>query len=60
MYPENEIFREGLDSLADHYKEILTLLGDGDQVESVLKELDETDYTRMSAGAAEEEEPIEE
>lgn len=40
-------------------QKILTLLGDGDQVESVLKEMDETDYTRMSAGT-EEEEPIEE
>ena len=40
-------------------QKILTLLGDGDQVENVLKELDETDYTRMSAGT-EEEEPIEE
>ena len=28
MYPENEIFREGLDELADHYKSILTLLGE--------------------------------
>ena len=28
MYPENEIFRDGLDELADHYKSILTLLGE--------------------------------
>ena len=28
MYPENEIFREGLDELAAHYKNILQLLGE--------------------------------
>ena len=28
MYPENEIFREGLDELAEHYHQVLTLLGE--------------------------------
>ena len=28
MYPENELFREGLDELAGHYKNIITLLGE--------------------------------
>ena len=28
MYPENETFREGLDELAQHYKDILGLLGE--------------------------------
>lgn len=37
MYPENEIFREGLDQLADHYKEILTLLGEDPEREGLLK-----------------------
>ena len=37
MYPENEIFREGLDKLAEHYKEILTLLGEDPSREGLLK-----------------------
>ena len=37
MYPENEIFREGLDLLADHYKEILTLLGEDTEREGLQK-----------------------
>ena len=37
MYPENEIFREGLDQLADHYKEILTLLGEDTEREGLQK-----------------------
>ena len=37
MYPENEIFREGLDELAEHYKEILTLLGENPSREGLLK-----------------------
>ena len=28
MYPENEVFRDGLDELAAHYKEIIALLGE--------------------------------
>jgi GTP cyclohydrolase I len=28
LYPENEIFREGLDELAAHYKRVLELLGE--------------------------------
>ena len=35
MYPENEIFREGLDTLAEHYKEILTLLGEDPEREGL-------------------------
>ena len=27
MYPENEIFREGLEELAEHYRQVLQLLG---------------------------------
>ena len=37
MYPENEIFREGLDTLAEHYKEILTLLGEDPSREGLQK-----------------------
>ena len=37
MYPENEIFREGLDQLADHYKAILTLLGEDPSREGLEK-----------------------
>ena len=37
MYPENEIFREGLDKLAGHYKEILTLLGEDPSREGLQK-----------------------
>ena len=37
MYPENEIFREGLDELAGHYKEILTLLGEDPNREGLEK-----------------------
>ena len=37
MYPENEIFREGLDTLAEHYKEILTLLGEDPEREGLQK-----------------------
>ena len=37
MYPENEIFREGLDTLAEHYKEILTLLGEDPSREGLEK-----------------------
>ena len=28
MYPENEIFREGLEELTEHYRQILQLLGE--------------------------------
>ena len=28
MYPENEIFREGLEELAEHYRQVLELLGE--------------------------------
>ena len=37
MYPENEIFRDGLDDLARHYKEILTLLGEDPSREGLEK-----------------------
>ena len=37
MYPENEIFREGLDQLADRYKDILTLLGEDPTREGLQK-----------------------
>lgn len=37
MYPENEIFREGLDELAGHYQEILRLLGENPDREGLLK-----------------------
>ena len=37
MYPENEVFREGLDELAGHYKEIITLLGEHPGREGLLK-----------------------
>ncbi len=37
MYPENEIFREGLEQLSDHYKEILTLLGEDPSREGLVK-----------------------
>ena len=37
MYPENEIFREGLDTLAEHHKEVLTLLGEDPNREGLLK-----------------------
>ena len=37
MYPENEIFRKGLDTLAEHYKEILTLLGEDPEREGLQK-----------------------
>ena len=37
MYPENEIFREGLDELATHYKSIITLLGEEPERDGLLK-----------------------
>ena len=37
MYPENEIFREELDTLAEHYKQILTLLGEDPSREGLQK-----------------------
>ena len=37
MYPENEIFREGLDELADHYHKVLTLLGENTEREGLEK-----------------------
>ena len=37
MYPENEVFRDGLDQLADHYKEVLTLLGEDPDREGLQK-----------------------
>ena len=37
MYPENEIFREGLEPLAGHYRDILTLLGEDPDREGLLK-----------------------
>ena len=37
MYPENEIFREGLDELASHYKDILQLLGEDPSREGLEK-----------------------
>ena len=37
MYPENEVFREGLEELASHYKDIITLLGEDPEREGLLK-----------------------
>ncbi len=37
MYPENELFRDGLDQLAEHYKEVLKLLGEDTEREGLLK-----------------------
>ena len=37
MYPENKVFREGLDELAAHYKKIITLLGEDTEREGLLK-----------------------
>ena len=37
MYPENEIFSEGLDELAAHYKDVLTLLGEDPSREGLEK-----------------------
>lgn len=37
MYPENEVFRDGLDQLADHYKEVLKLLGEDTEREGLQK-----------------------
>lgn len=37
MYPENEIFREGLEELADHYHQVLTLLGEDPEREGLEK-----------------------
>ena len=37
MYPDNETYREGLDTLAQHYKEILQLLGEDTEREGLLK-----------------------
>ena len=37
MYPENEVFREGLDELANHYKDIITLLGEDPDRDGLLK-----------------------
>ena len=37
MYPENEIFRDGLDQLAEHYKEVLKLLGEDTEREGLQK-----------------------
>ena len=37
MYPDNETYREGLDALAQHYKEILQLLGEDTEREGLLK-----------------------
>ena len=37
MYPENEIFREGLDKLAEHYKDIITLLGEDPERDGLQK-----------------------
>jgi len=37
VYPENELFREGLDQLAERYKEILQLLGEDPEREGLLK-----------------------
>lgn len=41
-------------------EKILNLLGDGDKVEEVIKEIDETDYRRMTSPEEEEEEEEEE
>jgi len=37
VYPENEVFREGLEELASHYKDIITLLGEDPEREGLLK-----------------------
>ena len=37
MYPENELFREGLEELASHYESILKLLGEDSTREGLLK-----------------------
>ncbi len=37
MYPENEVFRDGLDQLADHYKQVLKLLGEDTEREGLQK-----------------------
>jgi len=37
LYPENEIFREGLDELAAHYRQVLTLLGEDPDREGLEK-----------------------
>ncbi len=37
MYPENETYREGLDMLAQHYKDILQLLGEDPEREGLQK-----------------------
>ena len=37
MYPENEIFREGLDELSEHYQQILTLIGEDPSREGLEK-----------------------
>ena len=37
MYPENEVFREGLEELASHYKDIITLLGEDPEREGLHK-----------------------
>ena len=37
MYPENELFREGLEELADHYKRIITLLGEDPDRDGLMK-----------------------
>jgi len=37
VYPENEVFREGLEELASHYKDIITLLGEDSEREGLLK-----------------------
>ena len=38
MYqPENEVYREGLDEMAVHYKKIIELLGEDPQREGLLK-----------------------
>jgi len=37
VYPDNETYREGLDTLAQHYKEILQLLGEDTEREGLLK-----------------------
>ena len=37
MYPENEIFREGLEELTEHYRQILQLLGEDPTPEGLEK-----------------------
>ena len=37
MYPENELFREGLEELAEHYRRIIELLGEDPQREGLQK-----------------------